>query len=481
METIVGRKEEMALLEQLYQSSQAEFLAIYGRRRIGKTYLITEYFRDRGIFFEITGSPTATLEEQLLRFHHEFCGLFRREDGLAPPKNWQEAFFRLKDAVGLLQNNQKIVLFFDELPWLAKSKSKFLSALDYFWNRHFSRMPQVLLIVSGSSASWMIHQILNNKGGLYGRLSAHIRLKPFSLGEVEQFLQLKNVQLTRKQLCEIYMATGGVPKYLSFIRPAESSSQCIQNLCFKPQSPLIGEFHKLYHSLFLHPEPHIEIIKVLARRRHGMLRKELLEAAKLPSSGQSSKILRELEESDFITVINEIGKTRREARYALNDEYSLFYLNWIEPIKSSILRGDEVDYWMKRQGTAEWLVWAGFAFESLCLKHVNKIKDALKIGGVSTQTGYWKSYVDGKKESEIDLVLDRADQCINLGEIKFCNVPYVMTKSYARELQIKKEIFRERTKTKKALFTTLITPYGAVKNPAYLSVIDNQLIIDELF
>ncbi len=481
MGNIIGRREELELLQRLYGSKQAEFLAIYGRRRVGKTYLVTEFFRNKGIFFEVTGSATATTKEQLLRFHHELCGLFKKEGKIKPPKNWEEAFLRLKDALDEIQNNQKITIFFDELPWLASPKSRFLSALEYFWNRHFSRMPQVLLIVSGSSASWMIHQILNHKGGLYGRLSAHLRLRPFSLSEAKQFLQSKGIALTHKQICEIYMVTGGVPKYLSLVKPASSSAQCIQSLCFTPQSPLIGEFHKLFYSLFKHPEPHIELIKALANKRHGMESAELFKAAKLHKGGRSSKILRELEESDFITLVNEVEKKSRAAKYILSDEYSLFYLNWIDPIKSSILRGDDSDYWIKQSGSSKWLIWAGLAFESLCLKHVHKIKDALKIGGVSTQAGYWKSTVQGKKRSEIDLVIDRADQCINLCEIKFCNAPYVVSTSYAHELQSKKEAFRAKTRTKKALFTTLITPYGATPNSAYLSAVDNQLVIDELF
>ncbi len=481
MGNIIGRQEEIELLKRLYESKQAEFLAIYGRRRVGKTYLVTEFFRGKGIFFEVTGSATATTKEQLLRFHHEFCGLFKREGKIKPPKNWQEAFFRLKEAISEVQNKHKIVLFFDELPWLASPKSKFLSALDYFWNRHFSRMPHLFLIVSGSSASWMIHQILNNKGGLYGRLSAHLRLRPFKLLEVEQFLQSKRIQLSRKQICEIYMVTGGIPKYLSFLISAASSAQCIQSLCFTPQSPLIGEFHKLFYSLFKHPEPHIELIKVLANKRRGMDRNELLNTAKLPKSGHSSKILRELEKSDFITIVYENEKVIRSARYILSDEYSLFYMHWIDPVKSSILRGDEADYWIKRSGTSEWLSWAGLAFEALCWKHIHKIKDALKIGGVSTKSGYWKSTLNGKKEIEIDLVIDRADQCINLCEIKFCNAPYEMSKSYASELQAKKESFRLKTQSRKTLFTTLITPYGATANPAYLNAVDNQIVIDELF
>jgi hypothetical protein len=481
MDQLIGRKEEIELLKKLYNSKQAEFLAIYGRRRIGKTFLITEFFKNKGIFFEITGSATANNKEQLLRFHHEFCGFFKQEKEIKPPKNWQEAFSRLKDAIAELKSNQKIVLFFDELPWLAQPKSKFLSALDYFWNRHFSRMTNILLIVSGSSASWMIHQVLNNKGGLYGRLSAHLRLRPFNLAEVKQYLQRRGIHLDCKQICEIYMVTGGVPKYLSFLEPASSAIQCIQSLCYNPQSPLIGEFHKLFHSLFKSPESHIEIIKALASTRRGLTRQQILKSTKISLGGHSSKVLRELEESDFITSLPQKNKQDRSITYMLSDEYSLFYLHWIDPIKSSILRGDDTSYWIKASGKPSWLSWAGFAFESLCLKHIHQIKEALKIGGVQTQSGYWKFSRDGKKNSEIDLVIDRSDQCINLCEIKFCNTVYEVTTSYAKELQAKKETFRAQTKTRKTLFTTLISPFGAIKNSAYLGSIDQQITIDQLF
>ena len=289
------------------------------------------------------------------------------------------------------------------------------------------------------------------------------------------------MHLNRKQICEIYLVTGGVPKYLSFLEPASSAIQCIQSLCYNPQSPLISEFHKLFHSLFKHPESHIEIIKILASKRRGLTRQEILKTAKIPIGGHSSKILRELEESDFITALYEKEKQDRSITYILSDEYSLFYLNWIDPIKSSILRGDDTNYWIKMAGTSSWLSWAGFAFESLCLKHIHQIKEALKIGGVQTQASYWKSSAAGKKNSEIDLVIDRADQCINLCEIKFCNSIYEVTKSYAQELQAKKEAFKTKTKTRKTLFITLITPFGASINTAFLSSVDNQIVIDELF
>lgn len=479
--TLIGRENEKKLLKRLFESNKAEFLAIYGRRRVGKTYLVTQYFKDKGVFFEITGSFTAEKEEQLIKFHRLYCALFEREDSLDPPKNWDEAFHRLTNAVKKIGPLQKVILFFDELPWLAGKNSGFVSAMDYYWNRFFSRMPNVLLIVSGSAASWMIKHILNDTGGLYQRLSAHLRLLPFSLSEVEQFLNAQNIELTRKQICEVYMATGGIPKYLTFLERGLSSTQLINNLCFKPQSPLLTEFHNLYHSLFRNAEQHINVIKALAKKRRGMNRQELFEEAGLTYSGHSVIILRELEESGFIMTLLPFGKKARDAIYFLNDEYSLFYLSWIEPVKESILRGVENNHWLKVHADQSWKSWAGFAFESICLKHVNKIKEALGIAGVTTDASYWKTVEKGKIIAEIDLVIDRADHCINLCEMKFHSSEYTMTKQDALALEQKKDIFKEKTATKKALFTTLITSFGAKENGPYINAVDNQITIEDLF
>lgn len=478
---IVGRLEEKRILEKLYKSSKAEFLAIYGRRRVGKTYLVRNYFRNKGFFFEVTGTFNTSTKDQLENFHYEYSALFDGVDPQNTPKNWREAFKRLQNSISKMGGAEKIVLFFDELPWLATPHSGFLASLDYLWNRHLCEMPNILLIVSGSAASWMINKVINNTGGLYGRLSAHLRLLPFTLAETEMYLKTQNIDLPRKQICEIYMVTGGIPKYLSYLEEGLSSAQNIHSLCFTPQSPLLTEFHKLYHSLFKNAESHLNIIRVLAMKRRGMSRSELIKKAKLTNSGYTSLIIRELEESGFITTLPEIGKKTRETNYYLSDEYTLFYLNWIEPEKGSFLRGVEKEYWIKKYTSAAWKSWAGFSFESLCLKHISQIKYALHIGGVSSSSGYWKSNNQGKKEIEIDLVIDRADQCINLCEIKFCNEEYELTKAYAAELSRKKNLFQERTKTKKGLFLTMITPYKIKENIYTKSVVDHNVSVDALF
>lgn len=481
MDFFFGREQEKRQLKELCESGKAELLAIYGRRRVGKTYLISEFFKNKGLYFEITGSKEAPKAEQIRNFHREFLDLFPDEERKLP-KNWGEALNLLKNAIVKVPENQTVILFFDELPWLAAPRSGFLRALDYAWNRHFSRMKNVKLIVCGSAAAWMIHHVIHDKGGLYGRLSAQIRLEPFTLIEVEKLLQARGVQLDRKQLITLYMAMGGIPKYLNLIKPGMSTAQMLNEFCFKSQGFLFQEFPKLFKSLFDGADRHLKVVQLLAEKRYGLRQSDIFEEIGLTSGGSASTTLEELEESGFIMNIPQYGKKTKERYWRLTDEYSFFYLTWIEQKRSGILRNADPDYWMKQQTSQKWLSWASYTFENVCLKHVLKIKQALGLSGVSTTETQWCFHGNTENQgAQIDLVIDRADHCINLCEIKFSNDVYVMTKKDREDLERKKQVFQRETKTRKTLFTTLITPYGAEENPHYLGTIQKQLTMDDLF
>ena len=481
---ILGREKEKAILSKLLKSKRAEFLAIYGRRRIGKTYLIHEFFKDKGVYLEVTGSNKATKKEQLKNFHREYQALFPEEIPSAPPEEWSDLFNLLLLAIQKIDPEIRFILFIDELPWIASPKSGFLAALDYFWNRHLSRLPNVLLIVCGSAAHWIIKKVVNDKGGLHGRLSAQIPLQAFNLEESEKFMQEQGIRLKRKQVVELYMGMGGVAKYMLHLPLGKSSTQIINDLCFSSQGPLFSEFPKLYESLFDASEKHIAIVRALAKRRHGINQKELLKEVGISQGGGASDILDELEASGFIMSMPAYGKQTKERAYRLIDEYSLFYLTWIEGIKGNILRSFDQEYWNKMWGTPAWYAWAGYAFESICLKHSGQIKKALGIAGVTTVESHWQ-YVPPKSSkdtgAEIDLIIDRADNCIHLCEMKFCDSEFIIDKAYAKKLEQKKEIFQKITGTHKTLFLTLITPYGVKENEHYIGLIDQQLTIDSLF
>ncbi|MBS0654158.1 MAG: AAA family ATPase [Verrucomicrobia bacterium] len=480
---IFGREREIEKLQRLLRSENPEFLAIYGRRRVGKTYLIQEFFKDKGTFFSFTGTRNGTKRSQIQKFYRVLKQKFEISHTEKPPTSWDDALFTLQEAVGKIDPSKKVILFFDELPWLASKCSGFLEALEYFWNQYLSQARNVILIVCGSAANWIIKKIINNKGGLYGRLTEVIKLNAFTLDESMKFLQSQGVTLSHKLVAELYMCFGGVAKYLTYVHPGESAAQSINRLCFISQGPLVPEFTNLYYSLFDSPSKHIEIVRALAAKKGGVSKLELYEKLNMPTGGQSTAILEELEESGFIAINPEFQKKAKNKRLWLVDEYSYFYLSWIEEVKSGVLMGHDSEYWLKMQSEPRWKTWAGYAFESLCFKHIPQIKKALGISALLTTESQWAYKPKDKSEIgvQIDLLLDRKDDCINIFEIKFCNSLFAITKSYAKEIEAKIRVFREVTKTTKTIFITFITPFGLQKNEYSTELIHNELVLEDLF
>lgn len=481
MPRIFARIKELKILERIHQSGKPEFLAVYGRRRVGKTFLIREFFKDKGLYFALTGVKKASMRKQLRNFAEEFSRVFKPTE-YKLPKDWFEAFSQLRKAIENLKGTDRIILFFDELPWLAGPRSEFLEDLDHLWNRYMSANPRVVMIVCGSAASWMIRKIVQNKGGLHGRLTSEMRLLPFDLKETEDFLRLQGIELNRKAIIDIYMAIGGIPKYLSYIQKGQSALQIISHLCFS--GPLEDEFNELYSSLFEHHQRHVSIVKALAKHPGGMTKSEMAKKTGLTAGGGMNLVLEELEQSGFILAIRDFGKQKKDSRFRLVDEYSLFYLKWAPKAKETHLRTRDDKFWVNMSNNSTGLAWAGYAFELLCLKHLPNIKEALGIAGVLTSaSGWFYKPARGREEKgvQIDLLIDRADSCINLCEIKYCNEEFTVDKACDKDLREKKALFMKHTKTKKSLFLTLIAPYGVNKNAGYFATADVILTMDDLF
>jgi uncharacterized protein len=480
---IIGRENELTQLQAVLESEDPQFLAIYGRRRIGKTFLISEFFKEKGVYFEITGMKNGTMKEQLFQFAFEFSRQFCPEKRILPPNSWVKALNLLYEAIEKVDPEKKVILFFDEVPWLASKRSKFLNALEHFWNRYLSRSKNVILIICGSSASWIIRNIVNNRGGLHGRITKKIRLLPFSLSETEKYLLSRRIELDRKQIIDLYMAIGGVPKYLSYIAKGRSAAQNINEICFTLNGGLYEEFTNLYKSLFDSYEHHVAIVKALSKRAEGLTKEELLTKVKLASGGTSSRIIEELVDAGFLLYVPSFSKKKAGGVYRLIDEYSLFYLTWVEDSAKATLEMDP-QFWMKKYKTPKWFAWSGCAFEAVCLKHIHQIKKALGISGLSTVESGWRYLPKEGSEKEgaqIDLVIDRADRCINLCDMKYYDEELTIDKLCAENLQKQKNVFREQVKTHKALFTTLITTYGVKRNMHFLSAVDQQLTMEDLF
>ena len=469
MKALIGRATEIDLLQEKANSNKSEFIAIYGRRRVGKTFLIREVF-ENDFAFQLTGIANVSTKEQLIQFHARLSRYFPEEDELVPARTWLEAFLQLIECLEKHRSIGKKIIFLDELPWLDTRGSNFLPALEHFWNSWASARKDILLIVCGSAASWMIKNLLRNIGGLHNRVTERIKLEPFNLYETEQFLKSRNMGYDRYQIILLYMVFGGIPFYLERLKQGLSAIQNIDKQCFGRNAPFRYEYEDLYRSLFKKAERHIMIIEALSKKNKGLTRKELIKNTAFSNGGGLTRILKELEESSFIRQYQAFGKNQKDSLYQLVDLYSLFYLNFIK--KSS---SDDENFWINAMQTPSFRAWSGYAFEMVSLHHISQIKKALGVSGVQTSVSSWHS-----KHAQIDLVIDRKDQVVNLCEMKFSIHPFAINKKYAEELRKKIGTFQEVTKTRKALFLTLITTFGLASNK-YHYLAQNILTMDDLF
>jgi uncharacterized protein len=472
---LIGREKEQETLRRALQSNQAELVAIIGRRRVGKTHLIGSVYADK-IRFETSGVQNASLKEQLNNFQFQLKKAFGSLVPEQPLKTWQEAFFTLINCWEQNPSSYQNVLFFDELPWLATRKSGFLNALSFFWNT-WAVKNKVVVVICGSAASWMIDKVVNDKGGLHNRITKRIDLYPFTLVETEAFLKERGVVLNRFQILQIYMAMGGIPHYLNEVVPGKSAIQNIEDICFSNSGMLRKEFGRLYPALFENAENHIAVIRSLAEKRSGMSRLAILKATGLPDGGGMSTCLEELEASGFISAYPSFEKKKKELVYRLTDEYSLFFLKFIEPMP---FQGDDI--WKHLSQTQAFKTWCGYAFENICLKHIPQIKKTLGISGIYTEASTF--YQKGKGDEQgvqIDLLLDRNDNTINLFELKFHATPYVFTKKDADAFRTKKALFQHYTQTRKHIFLSFLSVYGILDNEHSIGLVDNSIVLDALF
>ena len=471
----IGRKAEKTVLQKALTSDEAEMISVIGRRRVGKTFLINSVFEGR-INFEVSGIQHAEGNEQLRNFTERLKEFFPKSIILKPPVDWLDAFFMLIEHLKQIDQSKKLVVFFDEVPWMSTHKSGFLRGLSHFWNSWAVRQ-NIVVVLCGSAASWMIRKILRDRGGLHNRITKRIRLKPFNLNETEVYLKSRNIVLDRYQLLQLYMAMGGIPHYLKEIEREKSLVQSISRICFEEEGLLKDEFQSLYPALFDHSNYHIAIIRALAGKYSGMTRTEILDATSLPDGGRITRVLEELSESGFIQLYPTFGKQKKDKLFRLTDEYSLFYLRFIEKNQH-----DSSDAWGALSQTQSYKTWSGYAFENICLKHTPQIKKALGISGVySITSSFLKKSTASKPGAQIDLLIDRNDHIINLIGTKFYNTEFTISKDYAQKLRDKARIFQETTKTRKQLFQTLITTYGLNQNKHSLGLIHSELDMNALF
>ncbi|MDR2836712.1 MAG: ATP-binding protein [Bacteroidales bacterium] len=473
MKNIIGRKSEIKQLSDYMDSEKSEFVVVYGRRRVGKTFLVRELFSNKFTFY-LSGAENATKSVQLFNFNAAINKYSGNDFPLVD--SWQQAFLQLEKYLNGIKKAGRKIIFIDEMPWLDNTKSGFLSAFEYFWNTYASARKDIFLVVCGSATSWMMNKIIKNRGGLHNRVTRQIFLAPFTLNETEQFLKSKKIVMSHFQIAECYMIMGGIPYYLEQLERSLSLAQNIDNLFFAKNAVLRNEYSKLYASLFKKPEKYIKIVEVLAQKRKGMTRYEIVKLSKIADGGGLSGILEELELCGFITINPHFTNQKKNKLYQLVDFYSLFYLNFVKKHKAT-----DANYWSSLIDNSVHRAWTGYSFELLCQIHILQIKTALGIAGVLSYVSGWRSrdtcLTDG---AQIDLIIERNDNIINLCEMKYANKEFVITKNYDANLRNKRTAFIEESKTHKTIHITLVTTYG-IRHNEYWNNIQSDVTLDDLF
>lgn len=473
---IIGRKDEIRKMKSYLNDKKAHLLAVIGRRRVGKTFLIREVYKENKVF-EMTGLKDANLKSQLNNFNLQLNEYFHQKEQYEKPDSWLLAFNLLSKVLRNIEFEQKPVVFFDELPWIAGKRSGFLEALAHWWN-NWALQQNIIVVICGSAASWMIENIVNAKGGLHNRITKLFTLMPFTLTETKEFLEAKEIKISNYQIIQLYLAMGGIPFYLEHISKGKSAAQNIQEMCFTKDGILRKEFENLYPALFDHAGNHIKVIKALSSKSKGLDRQEILRKTDMTDGGWFSKILNELESSGFISTYEPLEKKKKDTLYRLTDEYSFFFLSFIEG--KNKLRGDD---WMSISTGQEYKIWCGYAFENLCIKHVDYIKKALGILGVQTKVSSFlhRKNKDYEKGFQIDMLIDRKDDVINICEMKFYSDEFTINTEYSVNLRTKKEGLKAVTGTKKMVHITFITTYGILENQNKIDFVDNDFTIDIFF
>lgn len=478
MGAIIGRKLEIEELERLYNSDRPEFVAVYGRRRVGKTFLIKQVLKDRFTFQHTGVSPVDQEDEknrlktQLESFYYSM--LAHGLEGFKQPKTWMEAFFQLTQLLQKLDNGQRMVIFFDELPWMDTPRSRFLSAFESFWNGWCSGRDNIMLVVCGSATSWILSNLSRSKGGLYGRLTHELKLSPFTLKECEEYFEHENIELSRYDIVQSYMVFGGVPYYLSYFRKGYSFEKNTDAILFGSKPRLKDEFNRLFKAIFPNAEDCKKVIRLLASRNYGFTREEISRATSLPLGGGLSDTLSALVESDFVLRYSPFGKTTGEY-YKLVDNFCLFWLKYVESNQenSNFAHDNFTSDIMKG--------WRGVAFEQVCWQHISQIKRALEIGGVKSYISTWNVVgTDVNAGAQVDLLIVRDDNIVNLCEVKFYSSPYNIDKEEEAKMLHRVEMLRGLLSPKQMVHLTLITTFGLVSGK-HSGKVQRVVTCDDLF
>lgn len=475
---MIGREKEVRELNRLYDRDRAELVAVYGRRRVGKTYLIDETFSGRITFRHAGLSPAdedarGLLRAQLDHFYNSLI-LFGMEKS-DKPDNWMDAFLLLEQFLQRIDDGSRQLVFLDELPWLDTPRSGFIRAFEGFWNNWGCHRKNLMVVVCGSANSWMTDRLINNHGGLYNRVTYEIKLSPFTLRECEAFFQYNRVRLSRYDIAQSYMIFGGIPYYLGYFDGEFSLAQNVDRIVFSRYAKLKDEYDRLFRSVFVNPDTEKAIVSFLATRNAGYTRKEITSKLGMSDGGRLSRNLNALIASDFIVKYVPFDMGKREEYYKVVDPFCLFYLHF-----ASVMNGKSESFWQENVTAHSVVTWRGFAFENVCFNHIRQIKRALGVSGVMTSASAWSIREDDRKGTQIDLLLKRSDNVLNMCEIKYYSGEFTVKKKDYLTLLARQNLLMEKVGPKMTVRGTLITTYGLTQNE-YSGVFTNVITLDDLF
>jgi len=478
MAQIIGRKKEIEELLRLYQRNEAQLVTVQGRRRVGKTFLVRETFKDQFAFYHTGLSPVEMkgknlLEAQLKSF---WTSLVEYGDKHGTrPGDWDEAFKWLKELIIANPKDERQVIFIDEMPWLDTPRSKFVTAFEHFWNGWASGQDKIMLIACGSASGWIQDNLIDSPGGFYGRSCSNINLSPFTLSETEQLLEYHDVKLSRYDIAELYMAVGGIPYYLNFTVPGDSVAQTIDHLFFEKKAKLDDEFNRLFNSIFVNAESSKSVIRLLGSRHAGYSRDEISRRTGIPTGKEFSRLLRSLEAADFIELYQPFGNDKRHLCYRLIDPFCWF---WLQQVDGKLR---EEHFWQNHQNQPELNSWRGIAFEEICLLHTYQIKCALGVGQVASNQSNWSiSGTDNHEGHQVDLIINRADRIVNMCEMKFYNDDFEVSSEYAKKIRNRMNTLIDHLSKKSSVQPTLVTSFG-IKHGINSGIFTKVVVLDDLF
>ena len=479
MAILIGRKQEQKELRRLFESDEAELVVVYGRRRVGKTYLVNQVFADEGFSFKVTGLHNSRMTIQLENFGMALKEYFA-DDSMKIPSNWMEAFDVLKQSLIKTRTGKKRVLFIDELPWMDTRGSHFLDAFEWFWNTWGGAQEDLLLVVCGSATNWIINKLFKQQGGLYNRAGSKVFLRPFTLAEVEQYLVKRGIELEHYEIAQAYMMMDGIPYYLKQLEPGRTLADNIDNCFFRKNGKLWDEFDNLYETLFDNSEIYLRIVEALASKLMGLTREEVIRLTKLPDNGAVSRAIKDLVKCGFVRAYRYYGRKTKGQTYQLADFYTLFYFRFIRDNY-----GQDEHFWTHMLDNPQKIAWQGYSFEQLVKEHMEQLKQVLGIGAVLSQQSSWfveRRNIDNDQMNgaQIDLIIDRRDRAINLCEMKFYASEFSIDRAYSLNLRNKVAAFKSIIKTRKAIVPTMITTFG-VKHNMYSGFIQQEATLDDLF